>query len=703
VVTRDEDPDRGRLGEALRALGAPVLHWRTTAVEPPADPGALEGLAARLAGVDWVILTSRNAVDAVAGAVGAAPEGVRVAVVGRKTAEAARAAGWAPALVGEATGEALAGALLEHLGPETGRLLLPTTPRAADTIPERLRRAGHRVERVEAYRTVLPEPDVEACRDAIDRGAVGVVTFTSPSAVQGLERGLPGPLLERLKATSEGVAIGPTTARAAEAAGWSTREAADTSLDGVAAAAAALLAERLQRDSPFHNTDTDPRSGMSAVQRNGDGHQRSDELFRAAVRHIPGGVNSPVRAFGSVGGTPVFVERAHGARVHDVDGNEYIDYVGSWGPMVLGHNHPEVRRALEEALGRGTSFGAPTEAEVGLADLVVEMVPSVDKVRLVNSGTEATMSAVRLARAATGRDTMIKFRGGYHGHGDSFLVEAGSGAATVGAPSSPGVTEGTAKDTLVAEFNDLDSVRRLFEAAPEGIACVIVEPVAGNMGCVPPVDGFLEGLRELCDAEGALLVFDEVMTGFRLAPGGAQERYGVTPDLTTLGKVLGGGLPVGAYGGRADLMALIAPEGDVYQAGTLSGNPLATAAGIATLSHLRANPEIYDLLEELGARLEEGMREVIEERGLPLTWHRVGAMASLHFCPGPVTGWAQASASDRERFGAFFHAMLRQGVWLAPSPFEALFLSAAHTDNDIDRTVGLARDALGRVFEEASA
>ncbi len=442
---------------------------------------------------------------------------------------------------------------------------------------------------------------------------------------------------------------------------------------------------------------------MGDTEHGGGGLERSGALFEAAGRHIPGGVNSPVRAFGSVGGTPVFIERAEGAYVHDVDGNRYLDYVGSWGPMLLGHNHPDVREAVERALARGTSFGAPTEAEVTLADLVVEMVPSVDKVRLVNSGTEATMSAVRLARAATGRDVMIKFRGGYHGHGDSFLVEAGSGAATHGAPSSPGVTEGTARDTLVAEYNDLDSVQALFDANPGGVACVIVEPVAGNMGCVPPVEGFLEGLRSLCDRHGAVLIFDEVMTGFRLAPGGAQERFGVTPDLTTLGKILGGGLPVGAYGGKAELMEQIAPEGKVYQAGTLSGNPLATAGGIATLTHLRDHPELYDRLEELGAHLERRVLAVLEDLGLDLTWHRVGAMASLHFRSPPVHGWAEASGSDRERFGRFFHGMLERGFYLAPSPFEALFLSTAHTEEDLDRTTEAAREVLGRVYGGAGA
>ncbi len=424
----------------------------------------------------------------------------------------------------------------------------------------------------------------------------------------------------------------------------------------------------------------------------------SEKLFGEAKRLIPGGVNSPVRAFGSVGGTPVFFERAAGARMWDVDGAEYIDYVGSWGPMILGHNHPEVLRALEKALAGGTSFGAPAPGEVALARLVTEMVPSVELVRLVSSGTEATMSALRLARAATGRDGMIKFRGGYHGHSDAFLVEAGSGAATLGVPSSPGVTEGAARDTLVAEFNDLDSVRALFEADPAGIAAVFVEPVAGNMGCVPPEPGFLEGLRELCDEFGALLVFDEVMTGFRVAMGGAQERFGVTPDLTTLGKVIGGGLPVGAFGGREDLMRQVAPDGPVYQAGTLSGNPLAVAAGAATLEQLRRDPAIYERLERLGSRLEAGLKDVLENGGYPLSWNRVGAMATLFFTPGRVTGWGTAVGQDRERFGAYFHGMLERGIYLPPSPFEALFLSDALTDDDIDRTVSSAAEVLEEVF-----
>jgi glutamate-1-semialdehyde 2,1-aminomutase len=330
--------------------------------------------------------------------------------------------------------------------------------------------------------------------------------------------------------------------------------------------------------------------------------------------------------------------------------------------------------------------------------LVVEMVPSVDVVRMVNSGTEATMSALRLARAATGRDKFIKFRGAYHGHADAFLVDAGSGAATLGVPSSPGVTPGAAQDTLVAEYNDLPSVLALFEAHPGAVAAVIVEPVAGNMGCIPPAQGFLEGLRDLCTKEGAVLIFDEVMTGFRVAPGGAQERYSVLPDLTTLGKVLGGGLPVGAYGGKEDLMRQIAPEGPVYQAGTLSGNPLATAAGTAALTHLRDNPDVYQRLEVRGRQLEEGVKEVLAEEGYPLYWTRVGSMASLFFTGGPVRDWHSAAAADREAFNRFFREMLSRGIYLAPSPFEALFLSSAHSEGDIDETVSATRAALAEAF-----
>jgi glutamate-1-semialdehyde 2,1-aminomutase len=432
-------------------------------------------------------------------------------------------------------------------------------------------------------------------------------------------------------------------------------------------------------------------------------NELSRKLFHRARKTIPGGVNSPVRAFGSVGGDPLFIVRAQGARVTDADGNSYLDFVGSWGPMILGHNHEDIRRGVYEALKLGTSFGAPTTGEIELAELVVELVPSVEVVRLVNSGTEATMSALRLARAATGRPKIIKFRGGYHGHADAFLVEAGSGAATLGVPSSPGVTVGSAQDTLVADYNDLASVRAHFQAHPGEVAGIIVEPVAGNMGCVPPREGFLEGLREVCTREGSILIFDEVMTGFRVALGGAQERFGVLPDLTTLGKVIGGGLPVGAYGGREDLMRQVAPEGPVYQAGTLSGNPLATAGGIAALSHLKNHPRIFGELEALGRRLEEGIKAMIAEKGYPLCWTRVGSMASLFFTPGPVTDWHSAALADRDAFNRFFWGMLERGFYLAPSPFEALFLSGAHTEVDVDETLAAAGEVLAQVFQGGKA
>ena len=418
-------------------------------------------------------------------------------------------------------------------------------------------------------------------------------------------------------------------------------------------------------------------------------------LFSRAGCVIPGGVNSPVRAFKAVGGTPLFIESAKGARLTDVDGNTFIDYVGSWGPMLFGHAFEPVVEAVREAALSGTSFGAPTEREVLLAEKIAAMVPGIESSRLVNSGTEATMAAVRLARAATGRRIVVKFEGCYHGHADAFLIKAGSGAATFGEPSSPGVPPGTAHDTRNAAFNDLESVQAIFDAHPGEIACVIVEPVAGNMGCVPPAAGFLEGLRKITSAAGAVLIFDEVMTGFRVARGGAQERYGVTPDLTTLGKIIGGGLPVGAYGGSRELMERVSPAGPVYQAGTLSGNPLATAAGLAMLTAIEEDETLYDRLEATGARLEAGLRKIIEERGIAGDVPRVGSMFCLYFTDRPVLRWKDAAAGDTERFRRYFHRMLAKGIYLAPSAFEAGFLSAAHTFEDVDATLAAAREALG--------
>jgi glutamate-1-semialdehyde 2,1-aminomutase len=409
---------------------------------------------------------------------------------------------------------------------------------------------------------------------------------------------------------------------------------------------------------------------------------------------MPGGVNSPVRAFRGVGGTPRFMREAHGAYLTDVDGRRYLDFVGSWGVHLLGHDPAPVRAAVAEALARGTSFGTPSEGEVVLAELLVARVPGLEMVRLVNSGTEATMSALRLARAATGRPALIKFRGGYHGHGDAFLVEAGSGAATLGVPSSPGVPEATVADTLVAEYNDLESVEACFARVDGRVAAVIVEPVGGNMGCIPPAEGFLAGLRALCDTHGALLIFDEVMTGFRVGPAGAQGRYGIRGDLTTLGKVIGGGLPVGAYGGRGDLMRQVAPEGPVYQAGTLSGNPLAVAAGIAVLRHLDEHPEVFTHLEHLGTLLDDGVADLARRLSVPLQWNRVGAMGSLFFSESPVRDWPGAAAASTDHFRTLFHGLLARGIHLPPSAFEAWFWSAAHTEDDIERTLRAIADTI---------
>jgi glutamate-1-semialdehyde 2,1-aminomutase len=420
---------------------------------------------------------------------------------------------------------------------------------------------------------------------------------------------------------------------------------------------------------------------------------QAHERFVDAQRHIPGGVNSPVRAFKGVGGDPVFVDSATGPYLFDPDGKRYIDYVGSWGPMILGHAHPEVIAAVAEVIGKGLSFGAPTEIETRMADRVCELVPSIEMVRMVSSGTEATMSAIRLARGFTGRDKIVKFEGCYHGHSDSLLVKAGSGALTLGEPSSPGVPAALAEHTLTLSYNDLDQVRDAFARLGDRIACIIVEPVAGNMNCILPRPGFLEGLREVCDDHGAVLIFDEVMTGFRVGLGGVQGVYDVRPDLTTLGKVIGGGMPVGAFGGRSDIMQRIAPLGPVYQAGTLSGNPVAMTAGLKTLE-LIAMPGFFEQLGAKTERLLAGLLGAAGKAGIPVTENHLGGMFGLFFTDQPrVTDFAGSTACDQERFRAFFHAMLDRGVYLAPSAFEAGFVSAAHTDEDIDATVAAAEAA----------
>ncbi|MEI9534028.1 glutamate-1-semialdehyde 2,1-aminomutase [Moellerella wisconsensis] len=423
----------------------------------------------------------------------------------------------------------------------------------------------------------------------------------------------------------------------------------------------------------------------------------SQTLYDKAQQLIPGGVNSPVRAFNGVGGTPLFIERADGAYIYDVDGKSYIDYVGSWGPMLLGHNHPAIRDAVLKAVNKGLSFGAPTAAEVQMADLVCELMPSIDMIRMVNSGTEATMSAIRLARGYTERDKIIKFEGCYHGHADCLLVKAGSGALTMGEPNSPGVPEDFVKHTLTCTYNDLSSVRQAFENYPEDIACIIVEPVAGNMNCIPPNQDFLPGLRALCDEFGALLIIDEVMTGFRVALGGAQDYYGVVPDLTCLGKIIGGGMPVGAFGGRFDVMQKLAPIGPVYQAGTLSGNPVAMAAGLACLNEV-AQPGVHARLAELTDKLARGLEKVAEEEGIPLVVNHVGGMFGIFFTDAKrVTCYQDVMQCNTERFKQFFHLMLQKGIYLAPSAFEAGFMSIAHSDEDIDKTLEAAREAFAKM------
>ncbi len=425
-------------------------------------------------------------------------------------------------------------------------------------------------------------------------------------------------------------------------------------------------------------------------------YQRSSRLFAEAEKVIPGGVNSPVRAFKAVGGTPIFMKEAQGAYLYDEDGNKYIDYINSWGPMILGHAYEPVVNAVIERAKKGTSFGTPTALETEIAELAVSMVPNIDKIRFVNSGTEACMSAIRLARGYTGREKIIKFAGCYHGHSDSFLIQAGSGAVTFGSPNSPGVTQGTAKDTLLAKYNDISNLIALFEANKGEIAAVIIEPVAGNMGCIPPAEGFMESLRELCTAEGTLLIFDEVMTGFRLARGGAQEFLRIDADIVAFGKVIGGGLPVGAFAASEKIMNYLAPVGPVYQAGTLSGNPLAMAAGLEMLKALNADLAIYERLEEKTAYLEKGLRKALAESGIAFTINRRGSMISLHFSESPVTDFASAAAGDNEYFRKFFHGLLKEGVYIAPSAYETWFITDALSYDDLDYTIAAAKKVVSQ-------
>lgn len=424
---------------------------------------------------------------------------------------------------------------------------------------------------------------------------------------------------------------------------------------------------------------------------------RSKSLFEKAKQFIPGGVNSPVRAFRAVGGNPLFIKRAKGAYLYDEDGNEYVDLINSWGPMILGHAHPEIEEAIREALSASLSFGAPTAREVEMAELICSIMPSVEKVRMVNSGTEATMSAIRVARGFTGRDKIIKIEGCYHGHGDSFLIAAGSGALTFGNPDSPGVTKGTAQDTLIAPFNNVEAIQLLVDKNPGQIAALILEPVVGNMGCVIPEPGYLESLRALCTKHGIILIFDEVMTGFRLAPGGAQELYGIDPDMTTMGKIIGGGMPVGAYGGKREIMDFVSPAGPVYQAGTLSGNPIAMAAGLAMLKHLQAHPEIYKTIDKTTSAIVDEMRKSIKAAGLNYTVNQVGSMFTLFFTENRVIDFNTAKTSDTALFAKYFQAMLNQGIYLAPSQFEAMFVSAAIDSSVADRIIEAHHKAIAQL------
>jgi glutamate-1-semialdehyde 2,1-aminomutase len=426
---------------------------------------------------------------------------------------------------------------------------------------------------------------------------------------------------------------------------------------------------------------------------------KSKTLYHRAIHFIPGGVNSPVRAFKSVDANPIFFDHGKGSRLYDVDGNEYIDYVGSWGPLILGYSHPQILSALQDEVQKATSFGAPCELEIELAEQIVKMVPSVEMVRLVNSGTEATMSAIRLARGYTGKNKIIKFIGCYHGHGDSFLIQAGSGATTLGIPNSPGVTNGTIADTLLANFNDLKSVQNLINEYKKDIAAIILEPIAGNMGVIPPVNGFLQGLRKITKDNDILLIFDEVMTGFRVAPGGAQELYNILPDLTTLGKIIGGGLPVGAYGGKKEIMEKVAPDGPVYQAGTLSGNPLAVRAGLTTLKILQEK-DFYENLEEKSKILEKGIKENLERLDLPYTTTRVGSMSCLFFTDEVVKDYDSALSSNTKLFSQYFRNMLEEGIYLAPSQFEAAFISAAHSREDLEKTVEVNFKCLKKINKD---
>lgn len=570
-------------------------------------------------------------------------------------------------------------ALLEVEGIRGKHFLFPCSVEALDELPQGIEQAGGQITSWPVYQPVATLLDVDFFLQALHSGQIDAITVASPTAVRFLLQSVPPSSWGDRLFSVAWAAIGSTTASCLRDYGIQKILVADP--PGISGLVRVVVDHFTQKE------------GVMSQDRWG----KSRAWLERAEQIMPGGVNSPVRAFRSVGGHPPFICKAQGAYLWDEDGNRYIDYIGSWGPMILGHGHPEVVKTLQEAVTQGTSFGAPSSAEVLLAEKIQAFFPSMEMIRLVCSGTEATMSAIRLARAATQRSKIIKCTGCYHGHGDSFLIAAGSGAMTFGIPNSPGVTKATAADTLLAPYNNLDMMTALFDHNPEQIAAVILEPIPGNMGLVLPQEGYLQKLRTLTEQRGALLIFDEVMSGFRVAPGGAQELFGIQPDLTTLGKVIGGGLPVGAYGGKRHLMKMIAPSGSVYQAGTLSGNPLAVSAGLKTL-HLLETTDAFQVASSRCDMLVQGIQNNLQSLGLPLTLTRYGSMFCLFFHPGPVPDYETAQYCDTKKFNRYFHAMLERGIHLPPSQFEAVFVSAAHSPQDIESTIQASREALQVAF-----
>ena len=658
--------DARPLMDALAALDTEPVHLPLLAFEPCDEQ-------LRFPESGWLVLTSPRAADRLRDFDPAAAETVRIAAVGARTAQVAHDYGFQVAVTGETGAQQLSMTLLAQV--EGQSVHWWRGDRALPHVRAVFRHLGDRFHEACVYRTRFETPSQDAVAGALQDldGAI----FASPSSIEALRKIAPKSFWIRALREMPVLAGGETTAEALFRAGFQR-----------VGLATGPGPEQLAGGIKRH-LEASPGEVISVASAT----LRSEDIMARAKVLMPGGVSSPVRAYKGVGGTPPVIARGEGAYLFDEDGHRYVDMVMSFGPHLFGHGHKAIREALHAAVDSGTSFGAPTELEVELASAITGRIPSVDMVRFVNSGTEATMSAVRLARAVTGRDRILKFDGCYHGHGDSFLVRAGSGALTHGAPDSPGVPSALAELTLVADYNDLDSVARLMGQHPGEVAAVIVEPVAGNIGCVLPADGFLGGLRRLCDRHGALLIFDEVMTGFRVARGGYQDLCQVRPDLTTLGKVIGGGLPVGAYGGGSDLMEQLSPSGPVYQAGTLSGNPLAMAAGLASL-RLADQESTYERLEDAGAHLQAGIEHILEDLEISGVVQRQGSMLCLYFHEGPVTTLGQVMSSDRERFQAFFHRMRAGGVLLPPSPFEAWFVSAAHTPEVLDEVLLAVREAL---------